>query len=128
MLTKKIFRNLHREHIPNLTRRSVMIGIVQQILKDILRKTIRSSLVASLHFIHLSQLQDADPLLYGEICERRLCTNLLNHFHCKLCSGNVSFQHSYYILRHIKQVHLNQNHYVTQDSVVCLLCRCDILP
>ena len=59
---------------------------------------------SSLHFIHLSQLQDADPLLYAEICDRRSCTNLVNHFHCKLCSGNVSFQRSYYILRHIKQV------------------------
>ena len=83
---------------------------------------------SSLHFIHLSQLEDADPLLYTEICDRRLCTKLVNHFHCKLCSGNVSFQRSYYILRHIKQVHLNQNHYVTHDSVVCLPCRCDILP
>ena len=125
---KTIFRNLDREHIPNLTRHSVMIGIVQQILKDILQKTIRSRLVPSLHFIHLSHLQDADLLLYGEIFQRKLCTNLVNHFHCKLCSGNVSFQHSYYILRHIKQVHLNQNHYVTHDSVVCLPCRCDILP
>ena len=75
-----------------------------------------------------SQLEDADPLLYAEICDRRLCTKLVNHFHCKLCSGNVSFQRSYYILRHIKQVHLNQNHYVTHDSVVCLPSRCDILP
>ena len=80
------------------------------------------------HFIHLSQLQDADPLLYTEICDRGSCTNLVNCFHRKLCSGNVSFQRSYYILRHIKQVHLNQNHYVTHDSVVCLPCRCDILP
>ena len=52
----------------------------------------------------------------------------MNHFHCKLCSYNVRFQCSYCILRHIKQVHLNRNHYVTQDSVVCLPCRCDILP
>ena len=91
-----------------------MLSIVQKILKEILEKT--------------SQLEDADPLLYAEICDRRLCTKLVNHFHCKLCSGNVSFQRSYYILRHIKQVHLNQNHYVTHDSVVCLPSRCDILP
>ena len=83
---------------------------------------------SSLPFIYLSQLQDADPLLYTEICDRRSCINLVNHFHCTLCGGNVSFQRSYYILRHIKQVHLNQNHYVTHDSVVCLPCRCDILP
>ena len=70
---------------------------------------------SSLHFIHLSQLQDADPLLYAEICDRRSCTNLVNHFLCKLCSGNVSFQRSCYILRHIKQVHLNQNRNVTCD-------------
>ena len=70
------------------------------------------------HFIHLSQLQDADPLLYTEICDRRSCTNLVNRFHRKLCSGNVSFQRSYYILRHIKQVHLNQNCYGTHDSVL----------
>ena len=80
------------------------------------------------HFIHLSQLQDADPLLYTEICDRGSCTNLVNRFHRKLCSGNVSFQRWYCILRHIKQVHLNQNRYVTHDSVVCLPCRCDILP
>ena len=83
---------------------------------------------SSLPFIYLSQLQDADPLLYTEICDRRSCINLVNHFHCTLCGGNVSFQRSYYILRHIKQVHLNQNHYVTHDSIVCLPCRCDILP
>ena len=84
--------------------------------------------ITSLHFIHLSQLQHADPSLYAEICDRRSCTNLVNHFHCKLCSSNVSFQRLYYILRHRKQVHLNQNHYVTHKSVVCLPCRCDILP
>ena len=39
------------------------------------------------HFIHLSQLQDADPFLYTEVCDRRSCTNLVNHFHCKLSSG-----------------------------------------
>ena len=62
------------------------------------------------------------------MCDTRSCTNLVNHLHCKICSGNVSFQHSYYILRYIKQIHLNQNHYVIHDSVVCLPYRCGILP